>query len=227
MNTTVTTPNIADACVRLKVPMSLAPAEVRPLFRPVRAYGRALPVTHFGSVDVFFEAFDHASPGDVLVIDNTNRRDEGCIGDLTALEARAAGVAAILVWGCHRDTAELLEIGLPVFSTGAFPAGPREARRRSREPLEPIDFAGFPVTRDTFVFADDDGILFVPASQAEAVLSAAEVIRETERRQADAARGGISLRQQFDWSRYLQTRRQRPEYTLREHLQGMSGAIEV
>ena len=32
-----------------------------------------------------------AQPGDVLVIDNGGRLDEGCIGDLTALEAKTAG----------------------------------------------------------------------------------------------------------------------------------------
>jgi 4-hydroxy-4-methyl-2-oxoglutarate aldolase len=33
---------------------------------------------------------EHAAPGDVLVIDNGGREDEGCIGDLAALEACAS-----------------------------------------------------------------------------------------------------------------------------------------
>jgi regulator of RNase E activity RraA len=62
-----------------------------------------------------------ASPGKVLVVDNTGRRDEACIGDLIALETKMAGLAAIVIWGLHRDTPEILQIGLPVFSLGASP----------------------------------------------------------------------------------------------------------
>jgi regulator of RNase E activity RraA len=59
---------------------------------------------HYGSVDIFLEAMGTAKPGDILVIDNQGRMDEGCIGDLTTLEAQACGLAGIIVWGCHRDT---------------------------------------------------------------------------------------------------------------------------
>ena len=63
--------------------------------------------------------------GDVLVIDNGGRSDEACVGDLAVLEAEAAGVAALVVWGLHRDTPELAAIGLPVFSYGKDMAGRR------------------------------------------------------------------------------------------------------
>jgi regulator of RNase E activity RraA len=43
-----------------------------------------------------------AQPGEVLVIDNGGRLDEGCIGDLTALEAENCGLTGIIVWGAHR-----------------------------------------------------------------------------------------------------------------------------
>src|SRR5687767_3829987 len=119
---------IADACVRLKVPDRAA--ALRPVLPGRTVAGRALPVRHAGSVDVFFEALQAAQPGDILCIDNGGRLDEGCIGDLTALEAMHHKVAAIVVDGTHRDTAALRELGLPVWSLGAFPFGPRAARLR-------------------------------------------------------------------------------------------------
>ena len=73
---------------------------------------------------IFLEALEGAAPGEVLVADNDGRLDESCVGDLVALEAQAAGLDGIVIWGLHRDTADIQAIGLPVFSLRAIPAGP-------------------------------------------------------------------------------------------------------
>ena len=102
----LSTPLIADACLRLKIPLRLAPAGIHPLTIESHIAGRALPVRHYGTVDIFLEAMGIARPGDILVIDNQGGMDEGCIGDLTALETQAWGLSGIIVWGAHRDTEE-------------------------------------------------------------------------------------------------------------------------
>jgi regulator of RNase E activity RraA len=95
----LSTPLIADAALRLKIPFRITPPGIRPVTPNQRLAGPALPARHFGSVDVFLEAMQGAQPGDVLVIDNGGRLDEGCIGDLTALEAEICRLAGIIVWG--------------------------------------------------------------------------------------------------------------------------------
>jgi 4-hydroxy-4-methyl-2-oxoglutarate aldolase len=90
----LTTAIVCDALVRLDRPIRIPPPELRPLAPGMRVAGAARPVRHYGSVDVFLEAIEVARPGDVLVIDNGNRDDAGCIGDLAALEARGPGLRA-------------------------------------------------------------------------------------------------------------------------------------
>lgn len=220
----LSTPLVADALLRAKAPFRLGPFGVHAVNGRPRVAGRALPVRHFGSVDVFLEAFGTARAGDVLVIDNEGRTDEACIGDLTALEAHLAGLAGMLVWGCHRDTAELQPVPIAVFSLGATPAGPRRL-----DPVTPGDarFGELVVTGRDVVFADDDGIAFVEEEHVDEILALAESISATERRQADAIRAGTSLRQQLRFAEYLEARRGDPSYTLRRHLTKIGGAIEV
>src|SRR4029077_18044075 len=95
----LSTPLSADAALRLKIPLRISPPGIQPVTPNQRLAGQALPVRHFGSVDVFLEAMQGAQPGQVLVIDNGGRLDQGCIGDLTALEAQHCGFAWIVVRG--------------------------------------------------------------------------------------------------------------------------------
>jgi regulator of RNase E activity RraA/nitroimidazol reductase NimA-like FMN-containing flavoprotein (pyridoxamine 5'-phosphate oxidase superfamily) len=162
----LSTPAIADACLRAGVELRLAPPGLRPLVAGSRAAGRARPARHAGSVDVFLEVCAAAAPGDVLVIDNDGRNDEACIGDLTAIEARAAGLSAIVLWGSHRDTRELLAVGIPIWSYGALPAGPRRLDPRAPDALERAGFGSARVGLSDLVVADDDGALFLPAARA-------------------------------------------------------------
>ena len=224
--TGLSTPLIADACVRRGVPERVAPLGIRPVLWGMRFAGRVLPVRHYGSVDVFLEAYASAEPGDVLVIDNGGRVDEACIGDLAVLEAASAGVAGILVWGLHRDTAELFEIGVPVFSCGAFPFGPLRVDPREPEALVSAHVGPHLVDASHAVFADDDGVLFVARDRVAEVLEAAHGIARTERAQAEKIRAGETLRRQTSFDDYLLRRAQDPDYTFRAHLRRIGGAIE-
>jgi 4-hydroxy-4-methyl-2-oxoglutarate aldolase len=222
----LSTPLVFDAAVRLKIPVRIAPAGIVPVTPGMRAAGRVLPAKHFGSVDVFLEAMENAMAGDVLVIDNAGRRDEGCIGDLTALEARAAGLAAIVVWGTHRDAPELRQIAFPIWSYGSCPSGPQRLDPRDDTALRSARFGDFEVHNDDLVFADDDGCVFIDAAAAEKVLETARTIWQRERAQADAILSGTTLRSQLRFAEYLAKRAADSNYTFRQHLRKLGGAIE-
>ena len=222
----LSTPLVADACVRAGVPLRVAPPGIGAVIPGQRVAGRALPARHYGSVDVFLEALGGAADGDVLVVDNGGRDDEACIGDLVVLEAQAAGISGVVVWGLHRDTAELTQIALPVFSYGRCPAGPVRLDEQEQAALVSARFGPCLVTRDDLVFGDDDGVLFIASGQAGAILAAARQISEVERDQADKIQAGQTLRQQTAFSEYLARRAAEPSYTFRRHLRRIGGAIE-
>jgi len=216
----LSTPHVFDACLKLGVALRASTTGMRPLEPRLRIAGRVLPVRHYGSVDVFLEAMCAADPGDILVIDNQGRMNEGCIGDLTALEALSAGLTGIIVWGVHRDSAELRKIDFPVFSLGACPMGPQRLDPREADALSSATFGSFEVIRDDVVFADVDGVVFVE------VLAMARTIWGTERRQVEKLIAGKSLREQFRFDEFLEQQNRDPDYSFREHLRKIGGAIE-
>jgi regulator of RNase E activity RraA len=222
----LSTPLIADACLRLDLPLRIAPRGIHPIVMESRIAGRVLPVRHYGSVDIFLEAMGMAQSGDILIIDNDGRSDEGCIGDLTALEAQACRLAGIIVWGSHRDTADLIKISFPVFSYGSYPAGPRRLDPRSANALDLAYFGDFTVTQEDVVFADADGVIFAPRAQAENIIATAREIWQKERRQAQAIQSGKKLRDQLRFDEYLAKHSTDATYTFRQHLRLIGGAIE-
>ncbi|ONI68625.1 dimethylmenaquinone methyltransferase [Kribbella sp. ALI-6-A] len=219
----LTTAHVADACVRAKVPVRCVSLTAD---QPGRLAGRVLPTQHVGSVDVFLEAFGRAEAGDVLVVDNAGRRDEACVGDLAVLEAKAAGLAGLVVWGLHRDTADIRAIGLPVYSLGAIPTGPLRLDPLPADALTTATIGEWAVSNQDVVLADDDGVVFVPADRVDELIALAESIRDTERRQAALVASGTSLREQVRFDEYLAARAADPGLTFRAHLRARGGAIE-
>lgn len=223
-----TTPFIADACALLQLPLRLGPAYIKPIRPQMKVAGPACPAKHAGSTDVFLEAIAAAAPGDVLVIDNVGRLDEGCIGDLIAGEARVARLAGIVVWGAHRDTAAIDSLGIPVWSLGTCPAGPQEVRTRTAHALEAASLGGHvTVTRDDFIFADIDGIVVVARAEVGRVVNAARDIAARELAQAARLLKGERLHSQLQLPQYLARRQSDPSYTFRDHIRSLGGAIEI
>lgn len=220
----LTTAHLADGCLRLGLPVRCGPSALRPLVPGTSFAGPAAPALHVGSVDRLLEAIDGAAPGDVLVVDNDGRLDEACLGDLVVLEAASAGLAGVVVWGLHRDSADLQRIGLPLLSLGALPTGPLPQHvHRDRT----SHLGEWPVEPGDVVVADDDGVLLIEGDALEAVLAAARGIRDAEGTQAERIRGGTTLREQVRFADYLVKREADPTWTFRQHLREVGGEIEV
>lgn len=227
MPTNLAVAPLADAAVRLGLPVAFAPSSIRRFVPGEPVAGPAVPCRHSGSVDVFLEALGTAPAGGVLVIDNGGRLDEACIGDLTALEVAGAGLVGIVLWGLHRDSVELRRIGLPTWSLGSIPFGPRGERERPAGRLDRAMIGDAEVTAGHTVAADDDGVIVLPTDRFDEVVETAARIAANEAGQADGMRAGRSLRDQLRFQDYLDRRQREPDYGFRQHLAGVGGAIET
>lgn len=222
-----TTPFIVDACVQLSLPVRVGPFGLKPNIAGAKAAGPARPARHAGSTDVFLEAIAASKSGDVLVIDNGGRHDEGCIGDLVVGEAFMSGIAGTVCWGTHRDTAAILSFGAKVWSLGTCPNGPLELRTRHETALLAANIGKVTVTLEDFVFADDDGVVAVAAADLPRIVETAKDIATREGAQAARLLKGELLRTQLDLATYLSKRTADPKFTFRDHLKSFGGAIEI
>ncbi|SDY80248.1 RraA family protein [Herbiconiux ginsengi] len=223
---TLSTAAIADASLRIGVLARPAPPTLVPLLPGASFSGPAAPITHLGSVDVILQTIDDAPTGAVVVVDNAGRDDEACVGDLMVLEALTAGMSGMVVWGRHRDTAQLRQIGLPLHSLGAFPFGPRRVPPAGA-PMAVAVLGGVAVAPGDYLFGDDDGILVLTPDRLDEVVEAALAIQATESAQAERMHAGTSLRTQLDFAAYRAGQAADPTLTLRRHLAERGGAIEV
>lgn len=110
-------------------------------------------------------AIDLAQPGDVIVVSTGGGSPSALMGELVCAWARHRGVAGIILDAPVRDV-DLLS--LPVFARGSHPRAP--GRSAPGEVGYPISLGGVPVHPGDIVVADNDGIVFVPQSDAPLVL---------------------------------------------------------
>ena len=105
-----------------------------------------------------------------------------------------------------------------LFSYGTYPSGPLRLDPQEPEALSSARFGEHVITSDDIVFADDDGVAFVPADRVDEVLDAARAIWQVEREQASRIAAGETLRAQTSFDEYLSRCANDLSYTLRQHL---------
>jgi 4-hydroxy-4-methyl-2-oxoglutarate aldolase len=145
-----------------------------------RAAGPARPVM-CGQGDnlMVHAAMAHARPGDVLVLTMPDPAPVALVGDLLATQAKAQGVAAILVDGAVRDAEELAELGLPIWARWIRVRGAAKDVPGTID--EPVMVGGATIHAGDLVVLDADGAAVVARARIEAVLAAARAREEQER----------------------------------------------
>jgi len=124
-------------------------------------------------------AGEEARPGDVLVVDLGGGIADGIFfGDISALAAQVSGARGAVLYGSTRDLTELREMaGFPVLAVGF---DPRPATQIGVDWNVPVRVGGATVLPGDAVVADDEAVVFFPASIADQVIERAARVVEQE-----------------------------------------------
>ena len=105
-----------------------------------------------------------------------------------ALHLKAAGA---VLDGYSRDTPEVLQLGLPVFSYGGY-AQDQGPRGKVVDYRVPVEINGVRIAPGDIVFGDLDGVLVIPKHAEEEAIRKALEKSSTENKVRDAIQGGMS-----------------------------------
>ena len=163
-------PAIVSDCMNRTHFMSGA---IKPLKHGFSLVGQARTVTGMvGDNGISHAAIALAERGEVLVIDAGGYEDVAIWGAIMTHAAIARGISGVVIDGANRDTAEIKELGFPLYSRAQVPSGPHTDFGGIID--GPISCGGCPVRPGDLIIGDDDGIAVVPLEWTDDMLVASE-----------------------------------------------------
>jgi regulator of RNase E activity RraA len=162
---------------------------IAPLSHAMRMAGPAFTIeVRAGDNLMIHAAMSMAKPGDILVVDGKGDRSCALMGSIMLNACKKMGLAGVVMDGAHRDTEELLELGFPVYSTGANPNGPTKFIPGRIN--WPISCGGVAVSPGDLIVGDADGVVVVEREKAASLLDqAAKKVADERARIADIVAG--------------------------------------
>jgi 4-hydroxy-4-methyl-2-oxoglutarate aldolase len=156
------------------------PSGIKPLRPDWKLAGPAVTV-HGPAADNLWihRAIYAASPGDILVVFPSGGLEWGYWGDIMNTAAVQQQLGGLVIDGGVRDTANLVEMGFPVFSNGVCIRGTGKDHGATAFLNRPVRIGEVLISAGDLVAGDRDGVVVLPAAQVDAVIQLAEA-RETD-----------------------------------------------
>jgi len=164
---------------------------IKPISRGVKLCGPAFTVQcHPGDNLMLHKAIERAQPEDILVASVQGYYEAGYWGGLMATSAVARKIGGLAIDGSIRDSAEIIQMGFPIFCRGFCIRGTTKTVLGLIN--HPILFGGVLVHPGDLILGDDDGMVVVGRMECEEVLKASIKRIEAEKTKAEKLRAGIS-----------------------------------
>lgn len=179
-------PAVCDALYWMGLPEQVLPSYLRPLFPETRIAGIAYTIRGepieprigrepgIERITSYLEMFKQLRPDNVLVSVNSDT-SVGHLGELTGNSAQRHGCVGVILDGNLRDIEGLREIGLQVFYRDLSPLN-AIGRWEMVASRTPVRIGEITIHPGDVILAEFDGILVIPAADAERVLIHAEEI---------------------------------------------------
>ena len=163
---------------------------MRPIYSGARLAGTAITVLCWpGDNLMIHAAIEVSKPGDVLVVAPSSESTDGSMfGELLGVSCQAHGIAGLIIDAGARDTAELMEMGFPVWSKAVSAQGAVKASAGSVN--VPVVCAGAIVRPGDAIVADGDGVVVVAREQAVEVARLGEQRAAKEEKTRERLRRG-------------------------------------
>jgi 4-hydroxy-4-methyl-2-oxoglutarate aldolase len=132
-----------------------------------------------------------AEKGDVVVVDNGGRLDTATWGEFHGYACKQNGVAGVVIDGATRDGPEIRTSGFPTFVRGLTPVSSKwDLKTASIN--EPVMLGPVAVNPGDIVFADETGVVVIPATKLAMVLrKCVEIHASEDSRRAQVPEGSV------------------------------------
>ncbi len=164
---------------------------IKPAVRGTRVCGTAYTVQCApGDNLMLHKALQCATAGDVLVAGVGEEPEYGYWGALMATAGMAKGLGGLAIDGCVRDSAEIIEMGFPVFCRGFCIKGTTKSVLGLIN--YPLNFGHITVFPGDLIMGDDDGMVVVRYEECQDVLEKSLKRLEMEEGKTKQLKKGVS-----------------------------------
>lgn len=167
------------------------PAAIKPVAASFRLAGPAFTVHSPPNDNLWIHrALAVANAGDILVVYVNGYYDAGYWGEIMSTAAVASRLGGLVIDGCVRDGALLEAIGFPIFARGLCIRGTGKDFGAIGSLNRPILMEDTLVSSGDLIVGDADGVVCIPRSRIDEVLTTSHEREAAEKRILERLRAG-------------------------------------